>query len=134
MALADSTEAAGTVVSHSRSDGSDFRTGLRDYLTYRDIGVFAATNGDFVAHVIRAVPGKTFEPQWHNHEVKFQLFFVIRGWAEFEYADIGVVRLNAGSSVYQPDRIRHRALRHSDDMEILEIVSPGEFATNLIEE
>jgi quercetin dioxygenase-like cupin family protein len=48
---------------------------------------------------------------------------------EFEYADIGSVRLVAGSSVYQPPGIRHREVRHSDDLEMLEVTSPAEFAT-----
>ena len=39
------------------------------------------------------------------------------------------VRLLAGSSVYQPPRIRHRELGHSDDLELLEIVMPADFKT-----
>ena len=33
---------------------------------------------------------------------------VLKGWVEFEYEDIGFVRLEAGSSVYQPPMIKHR--------------------------
>jgi len=39
------------------------------------------------------------------------------------------VRLEAGSSVYQPPSIRHRELAHSDDLEMLEIVMPANFST-----
>ena len=49
----------------------------------------------------------------------------------FEYEDIGEVLLAAGDSVYQPPRIRHRELAHSDDLELVEITSPAEFATIL---
>lgn len=41
----------------------------------------------------------------------------------------GRVRLGAGSCVHQPPGIRHRELGHSDDVEMLEIVLPADFAT-----
>ena len=31
-----------------------------------------------------------------------------------------------------PPRIRHREIRHSDDIEILEVTSPAAFATQLV--
>lgn len=129
-------EKSATTVVHAAADQSDFKPGLREYFEYRDTGMMEATNGAFAAHVIRVVPGKImdFKPQWHNHETAFQMFYVLKGWVEFEYEDIGVVRMNVGSSVYQPDRIRHRQLTCSDDLEILEIVSPGNFATNLVDD
>jgi hypothetical protein len=46
--------------------------------------------------------------------------FRLKGWVEFEYEDIGVVRMEVGSPVYQPDRIRHRQLTCGNDLEILE--------------
>jgi len=39
------------------------------------------------------------------------------------------VRLEAGSCVHQPPRIRHREIGHSADLELLEIVMPGDFET-----
>lgn len=42
------------------------------------------------------------------------------------------MRLEAGSCVYQPPSIRHRELGHSEDIEMLEIVMPGDFATELV--
>jgi mannose-6-phosphate isomerase-like protein (cupin superfamily) len=126
----------GTSVVHAASDGSGFKAGLREYFEYRDTGMMDATGGNFAGHVIRVVPSKIagFKPQWHNHETSFQMFYVLKGWVDFEYQDIGVVRMNVGSAVYQPDRIRHRQVACSDDFEVLEIVSPGNFATNLIED
>lgn len=123
-----------TTVTHAADDGSDFRLGLRPYYMYRDTGVSDATKGAYTAHVIRAVPGKVAKPEWHTHEVGFQLFYVLKGWVEFEYEDIGKVRMEVGSSVYQPSGIKHRELRHSDDLEILEIVSPADFKTTSLEE
>ncbi len=123
-----------TTVSHAAVDGSDFDRGLREYFEYRDLGILDATGGVFTAHVIRAVPGKQPKPEWHNHSTSFQMFFVLKGWVEFEYDDIGAVRMEVGSSVYQPPGVRHRGITHSDDLEVLEIVSPGDFSTKSLEE
>jgi quercetin dioxygenase-like cupin family protein len=118
---------ARTTVTHA--EGAAFEPGLRGFFAYRDLGIRGASAGGFGAHVIRAVPGEGHVPEWHTHDLAFQMVFVLRGWVEFEYADIGEVRLEAGSSVYQPPGVRHRELRHSDDLEMLEITSPAEFAT-----
>jgi mannose-6-phosphate isomerase-like protein (cupin superfamily) len=52
---------------------------------------------------------------------------------EFDYEDIGPVRLEVGASVYQPPGIRHREVAHSDDLELLEITSPAAFETNAVD-
>lgn len=119
-----------TVVRHA-SD-ADFEIGLRPFFAYRDLGVKKVTAGEIGAHVIRAVPGTHAEPQWHTHDLSFQLVYVLRGWVEFEYEDAGRVRLEPGSSVYQAPGVRHREIAHSDDLELLEITAPGEFATALV--
>ena len=43
------------------------------------------------------------------------------------------MRLVAGDSVLQPPGIRHRELGHSDDVELLEVVMPGDFETELVD-
>jgi len=59
----------------------------------------------------------------------FQLVYVLKGWIEFEYDGQGIVRLDAGSCVYQPPSIRHREIAHSDDLEMLEVVMAAGFST-----
>ena len=115
------------VVSHAAS--APFERGLRSFFEYRDLGIKDATGGDVVAHVIRAVPGAPFTGQAHLHRTTFQLVYVLKGWIEFQYEGQGVVRLEAGSCVHQPPGIRHREIAHSDDVEMLEIVMPGDFGT-----
>ncbi|MBY0335041.1 MAG: cupin domain-containing protein [Acetobacteraceae bacterium] len=122
------TPPARTTVSHARDRAFD--TGLRAFFAYGDLGIREATGGRFGAHVIRAVPGTHAEPKWHWHELDFQMVWVVKGWVRFEYEDIGEVLLQAGSSVLQPARIRHREIAHSDDLELVEITSPAEFATH----
>ncbi|HEU5297664.1 MAG TPA: cupin domain-containing protein [Burkholderiaceae bacterium] len=117
----------GFVVSHA--EGAQFVRGLRSFFEYRDLGIAGATDGRVVAHVIRAAEGSDFASQAHQHRTTFQLVYVLKGWIEFEYEGQGRVRLEAGSSVYQPPEIRHREIGHSRDLELLEIVMPADFAT-----
>jgi len=119
------------VVTHARD--AHFERGLRSFFEYRDLGIQRATAGRANAHVIRAAAGKEFSGQPHLHELEFQMVYVLKGWIEFEYEGHGVVRLEPGSCVYQPPGIRHREVGHSDDIEMLEIVMPGEFATREVE-
>jgi mannose-6-phosphate isomerase-like protein (cupin superfamily) len=114
----------------SHLDSSPFRhDGLRPFFEYRDLGIRDATGGKVVAHVIRARPGVHAEPQRHHHGVDFQMVYVLKGWIEFDYEGAGKVRLEAGSCVHQPPGIRHTELAHSDDLELIEIVMPADFAT-----
>ena len=104
--------------------------GLRAFFEYRQLGIAEATQGKFGAHVIRAVPGRHSEAAWHTHDLDFQMVYVTRGWVVFEYEGQGEQILREGSCVLQPPGIRHREVTHSDDMELIEITSPAEFATH----
>jgi mannose-6-phosphate isomerase-like protein (cupin superfamily) len=105
------------------------RRGLRGYFEYRDLGIGRATRGKVVAHVIRARPGKAPHGEWHMHDCKLQFVYVLKGWVLFEYEGIGKVMMKAGSCFYQPPRIRHREIRHSKNLEMIEIVGPASFKT-----
>jgi len=117
----------GFVASHAKD--AKFERGLRSFYEYRDLGIKGATAGRVDAHVIRSAAGMEFSSQSHIHQTAFQLVYVLKGWIEFEYEGQGVVRLEAGSCVHQPPAIRHRELGHSDDIEMLEVVMPADFAT-----
>jgi quercetin dioxygenase-like cupin family protein len=121
----------GFVATHARD--AQFERGLRAFFEYRDLGIRQATDGRVVAHVIRAAGGTDFSSQPHLHDTQFQFVYVLKGWIEFEYEGQGVVRLEAGSSVYQPPQIHHRELGHSADVELLEIVMPGDFGTREVD-
>ncbi len=115
-------------ISHA-DDGKFVGQGLRAFFEYRDLGIKAATKGKFGAHVIRAVPGMESPGAWHSHDLDFQMVYVTRGWVVFEYEGQGEHLLREGSCVLQPPGIIHREVRHSDDMELIEIVSPEAFDT-----
>lgn len=104
--------------------------GLREFFEYRDLGIREATGGKFNAHVIRGRPAKgDGHGDPHHHELTFQMVYILRGWVRFDYEGVGEVLLEAGDCVHQPPGIKHTELGHSDDVEILEITSPAEFAT-----
>ena len=117
----------GFAVSHAGD--AQFVAGLRSFFEYRELGIKEATEGRVDAHVIRALPGAPFNGAPHRHGVTFQLVYVLKGWIAFEYEGQGVVRLEEGSCVHQPPGIKHREVGHSDDIEMLEIVMPADYAT-----
>jgi quercetin dioxygenase-like cupin family protein len=118
----------GFSVSHLRA--SPFaKRGLRGYFEYRDLGIKRATRGKVVAHVIRARPGKAPHGEWHRHDCQMQFVYVLKGWILFEYEGVGEVMMKAGSCFYQPPNIRHRELKHSKNVEMIEIVGPASFKT-----
>ena len=121
----------GFVASHA--DGAVFDRGLRSFYEYRDLGIRQTTGGRVAAHVIRAAAGIEFSSEPHIHKTSLQVIYVLKGWIEFEYEGQGTVRLEAGSCVHQPPEIRHRELGHSADVEMLEIVLPGDFKTEVVD-
>jgi len=103
--------------------------GLRSFFVYRDLGIKEATGGRAMAHVIRAKTAHDGSAGWHRHSLDFQMYYVIRGWIEFDYEGVGIVRAEAGSCVHQPPNIRHKEIAHSDDLELIEITLPAAFET-----
>jgi len=125
--------ASGTRTTISRAKGAVHDAGLREFFTYRDLAIAKATGGGYGANLVRAVPGKHAQPHWHTHALDFQMVFILQGWVRFEYEDIGEVLLEPGDCVLQPPMIRHREIAHSEDLELVEITSPAEFATTVVE-
>lgn len=116
---------------HSEAADADWAPGLREIFEYRDLGIASGTDGDYVAHVIRARGREEGDHihQWHYHECRFQMVYLLKGWATFEYQGAGVRTLREGDCVNQVPMLRHREIECSDDLEILEIVSPADFKT-----
>ena len=120
---------------HNLAANATWTPGLREIFEYRDLGIKDGTKGEFVAHVIRH-NGKEMADevqQWHIHECDFQFVMVLDGWAEFEYAGEGVRRIVKGDVVLQKPMIPHREIACSNDFTVLEIVSPGDFATRIVD-
>jgi quercetin dioxygenase-like cupin family protein len=112
------------IVQHERD--APYKAGLRDDFLCRDFGLMPLTGGRMVAQAIKALPGKRPHRHWHSGSPDFRFLYVADGWAELEYEDIGAVRLEKNSMVYQPPMIRHAEVALSDDVVIVEVVTPGE--------
>ena len=114
-------------VSHERE--TDFQTGLRSYFAYRDLGMAEATGGKLRAHVIRPAGPCRGPGDLHQHELDFQMVYVLKGWARVHFDGVGEVRFEPGSCMYQEPGIRHRVLEYSDDYTVIEITVPADFET-----
>ena len=106
-----------------------YKTGLRSFMEYRDLGIEKATHGQFRAHVIRikkdAGAHDLHTTGLHQHLCDFQMFYVLKGWIKFVYEGEGEHTFHAGDCVLQPAGIVHNELDCSDDLEVLEIYSPA---------
>ena len=114
---------------------AEWTEGLRRIFDYRDLGISDATNGDYIAQIIRA-NGKRQEDEvqhWHLHECTFQFVYVLNGWARFEYEGEGVRTLRKGDCINQRPMVKHREIEYSDDYEVLEIVAPADFKTVIVD-
>ena len=117
----------------SHFDAGAFKDGLRSYARYRDLGIDQATQGAAVAHVIKFVPPCTDEVrQWHTHDVEFQMIYVLKGWIVTEIEGRPPEKMQIGSAWLQPPNIKHRVVDYSDDCEVLEIVLPADFETEML--
>ena len=120
---------------HNVASDAKWTPGLREIFEYRDLGIQEGTKGDFVAHLIRHNGKKVADQvqKWHVHDCNFQFVMVMNGWATFEYEGQGEHTIRKGDCILQTPGIRHREIACSEDFEVLEIVSPGDFATRVVE-
>ena len=42
-----------------------------------------------MAHVVRAREGVKSGFGWHKHILDFQMYYVLKGWVEFDYEGVG---------------------------------------------
>lgn len=108
-------------------DGS-FGVG-RAGMEYRDL-LPDRWGGRFIASNIRITGGGNVDDWVHFHRIRFQMIYVSAGWVDVVYEDQGApFRMEAGDCVLQPPEIRHRVLRSSPGLEVIEIGCPAEHDT-----
>ena len=103
--------------------------GLRNYFSYRDLGITKATNGAILAHIIRAEHAVTEPSDRHYHVLDDQFVYVLKGSAEMLFEDGQQCRFEADSCYYQPSEIKHTFLSCSEDFMALEVCLPAKFET-----
>lgn len=114
-----------TVTGGSAGDFGVGRAGME----YRDL-LPDRWGGRFIASHIRIDDGGDVADWVHFHRIRFQMIFVAAGWVDVVYEDQGEpFRMHAGDCVLQPPEIRHRVLRSSPGLEVIEIGCPAEHDT-----
>ncbi len=104
--------------------GDGFAMG-RAGMAYRDL-LPDRWGGAYIASHILIRDGGDVADYVHFHRVRFQMIFCARGWVDVVYEDQGEpFRLNQGDCVLQPPEIRHRVLRSSTGLEVIEIGCPA---------
>lgn len=98
---------------------------------YRDL-IPSRLGGSVIASHIRVPDDGPVPDRVHYHAVGFQLIHCVRGRVRLVYEDQGEpFWLEAGDSVTQPPRIRHRVLEAADALEVVEIGVPAEHLTTI---
>ena len=108
---------------------STYTPGRRSFVKYRELGVTEATQGRIRAQVMSIEPGQGEPTGWHYHTCEAQFLYMLAGWLEMEFEGRGVLRFQAGDSIYIPGGTVHQELRCSDDFELLEMSVPAELGT-----
>jgi mannose-6-phosphate isomerase-like protein (cupin superfamily) len=106
------------------------RDGPRADVEYRDLGFSAATGGRIGAKHVRAIRPFEKPTGWHWHDMNGHFVFVLNGWIKFRFKGVdGEVTVNKGGCLSQPAGVPHNVVARSDDLELIEINLPADFAT-----
>jgi mannose-6-phosphate isomerase-like protein (cupin superfamily) len=128
LSLADAKTALN--LSKPLNDTAFYRDGPRANVEYRDLGLAAATGGRIGAKHIRAIRPFDTETGWHWHDMTGHFIYVLRGWIKFRFEGVqDEVRVEAGTCLSQPAGVPHNVIGQSDDLELIEINLPAEYAT-----
>lgn len=111
------------------------RDGPRADAEYRDLGLAAATGGRIGARHIRAIRPFEKATGWHWHDMTGHFVYVLRGWITFRYAGVAEdVTVNAGGCLSQPAGVAHNVVARADDLELIEINLPADYATRDVDD
>ena len=120
--------AKGTIA-HATKEIAPLVDGRRDFFKYRDLGVMAASNGALRAQTMTAIRGMTEPTGWHYHQCDGQFVYVLKGWVDLEFETGEQVRVKEGESLFIPGGMKHNEFGCSEDLDILELSTPGEMGT-----
>lgn len=110
-----------TIVAAEDGESGEGRAGM----SYRDL-LPDRWGGRFIASHITIADGGDVPDYVHYHRIRFQMIFVAAGWVDVVYEDQGPpFRMFAGDCVLQPPEIRHRVLRSSPGLEVIEVGCPA---------
>jgi uncharacterized cupin superfamily protein len=123
-------EAKSKLVCVPLEDRRFHRDGPRANVEYRDLGMAEASGGRIGAKHIRAIQPFLQETGWHWHDMTAHFVYVLKGWIEFRFDGMAEsVKVTAGSCLSQPAGVAHNVIGQSDDLELIEINMPADYAT-----
>ena len=102
--------------------------GRREFLTYRDLGITAASGGRIRAQITSAKTGLTRPTGWHTHICEGQIVYMLSGWIDLSFED-QTIRIEEGDSLYIPGGIPHNEIATSDTFDLIEISVPADMGT-----
>ena len=112
------------------ADDRFHREGLRANVEYRDLGFSAATGGRIGAKHVRAIRPFDQETGWHWHDMTAHFVYVLKGWVRFRFDGVAEpLTIEAGTCICQPAGVPHNVIAQSDDLELIEINMPADYAT-----
>ena len=89
-----------------------------------------ATGGRIGAKHIRAIRPFETETGWHWHDMSGHFIYILKGWIKFRFEGVdGEVTVRAGTCLSQPAGVPHNVVGQSDDLELIEINLPADYAT-----
>lgn len=95
-------------------------------ITIRDLGVTDATGGDYTLLLVRIEPEGAQVEELHRHDEGFSLAYVLSGWLQVEFAEIGVQTLPVGTVIPAFNGPTHRELDAGDGLELLLLVTAND--------
>lgn len=116
-------------LAHATAESAPFVPGRRDFFKYRDLGVMDASNGVLRAQTMTAIRNMTEPTGWHYHECDGQFVYVLKGWVDLEFETGEQLRVKAGESLFIPGGMKHNEYGCSEDLDILELSTPGQMGT-----
>jgi quercetin dioxygenase-like cupin family protein len=120
---------SGQKVAHARLAEPKLVKGRRDFFSYRDLGVAEGSAGNMRAQVMKSSKGMSQPTGWHYHECDGQFIYILKGWVDLQFEDGRTIRVEEGDSLFIPGYMRHNEIRTSEEMEILEVSTPGVMGT-----
>ena len=127
-AKADSTAERKPAYTLVRKGDPALVPGRRDFLTYRDLGVTAASGGRLRAQITSAEAGLSRPTGWHRHVCEGQLVYMLRGWIDLAFED-GTIRIEEGDSLYIPGGAPHNEIATSESFDLIEVSLPADMGT-----
>ena len=116
-------------VAHARIAEPKLVKGRRDFFSYRDLGVAEGSAGTMRAQVMKSSKGMSQPTGWHYHECDGQFIYILKGWVDLQFEDGRTIRVGEGDSLFIPGYMRHNEIRTSEEMEVLEVSTPGVLGT-----